>query len=105
MAAGVVRIVRKLFSSPNTSERATLMKKARAVGVKSITFNERGWRFQSGIRTFRMAIVFCLKGRMGHSSIDRVKCDFVVTRLLLVWCSAPAQVPSSSSDVIPCPRA
>ncbi|GBO31605.1 hypothetical protein AVEN_47154-1 [Araneus ventricosus] len=69
MAADIVRIVRKLTSSPNTSGRSTLTKKARAEGVKSITLNENGWKFQSDIRT---AIVFCLKGRMGRSRIDRV---------------------------------
>ncbi|GBM86139.1 hypothetical protein AVEN_8837-1 [Araneus ventricosus] len=66
MTASIVRIVRKLPSSPNTSGRATLTKKAR---VKSITLNERRWKFQSDNRT---AIVFCLKGRMGRSRIDRV---------------------------------
>ncbi|GBO41396.1 hypothetical protein AVEN_131444-1 [Araneus ventricosus] len=73
MTTGIVRIVRKLPSSPNTSGRATLTKKALAAGVKSITFNERGWKFQSDIRTFRTAIVVCMKGRMGRSPIDRVK--------------------------------
>ncbi|GBO22248.1 hypothetical protein AVEN_132030-1 [Araneus ventricosus] len=69
MTAGIVRTPRKLASSPNTTGRATLTKKARAVGVKSISLNERGWKFQSGIRT---AIVFCLKERMGRSRIERV---------------------------------
>ncbi|GBN92129.1 hypothetical protein AVEN_240041-1, partial [Araneus ventricosus] len=49
MTAGIVRIVRKLPSSPNTSGRVTLTKKARTAGVKSITFNERRWKFQSDI--------------------------------------------------------
>ncbi|GBN19906.1 hypothetical protein AVEN_227707-1 [Araneus ventricosus] len=49
MTAGIVRIVRKLPSSPNTFGRATLSKKAPAVGVKSSTLNERGWKFQSDI--------------------------------------------------------
>ncbi|GBN30505.1 hypothetical protein AVEN_144949-1 [Araneus ventricosus] len=70
MTAGIVRIVRKLPSSPNTSARATLTKKARAAGVKSNTISERKWKFQSDIR---MAIVICLKGRIGRSRIDRVK--------------------------------
>ncbi|GBN12455.1 hypothetical protein AVEN_66485-1 [Araneus ventricosus] len=73
MAVGTVRIARKLPSFPKTSGRSTLTKKARAAGVKSITLNERGWKFQSGIRTFRTAVVFCLKARMGRSRIDRVK--------------------------------
>ncbi|GBN84995.1 hypothetical protein AVEN_231497-1 [Araneus ventricosus] len=77
MTAGIVLIVRKLPSSPNTSGRATLTKKTRAAGVKSITRNERGWKFQSDIRTFRTATVFCLQGRMGRSSIDRVKLENV----------------------------
>ncbi|GBM74741.1 hypothetical protein AVEN_197986-1 [Araneus ventricosus] len=70
MTAGIVRIVRKLPSSPNTSGRATLTKKARAVGVTSIALHERGWKFPSDIRA---AIAFCLKGRMGQSRIDRLK--------------------------------
>ncbi|GBM13467.1 hypothetical protein AVEN_40407-1 [Araneus ventricosus] len=73
MTAGIVRIVRKLPSSPNTSGRGTLTKKARAAGVRSITLNERRWEFQSDIRTFRSARVFCLKGPMGRSRVDRVK--------------------------------
>ncbi|GBN21246.1 hypothetical protein AVEN_60930-1 [Araneus ventricosus] len=73
MAAGIVRIVRKLPSSPNTSGRAILTKKACTACVKSITLNERGWKCQSDIRTFRTAIVFCLKGRMRRYRIDRVK--------------------------------
>ncbi|GBL93140.1 hypothetical protein AVEN_216489-1 [Araneus ventricosus] len=73
MTVGIVRILRKLPSSPNTSGRATLTKKSIAAGVKSITLNEKGWRFQSEIRTFRTPVVFCLKGRMGRSRIDRVK--------------------------------
>ncbi|GBM49066.1 hypothetical protein AVEN_155823-1 [Araneus ventricosus] len=71
MTAGIFRIVRKLPSSPNTSGRATLTKKARAAGVKSITLNERVWKFPSDIRTFRTTIIFCLKGRMGLSRMDR----------------------------------
>ncbi|GBL97889.1 hypothetical protein AVEN_127002-1 [Araneus ventricosus] len=70
MTAGIVRIVRKLPSSPNISGRATLPKKASAADVKSITLNERGWKLQSDIRT---AIVFCL---MGRSLIDRVNRNF-----------------------------
>ncbi|GBM88195.1 hypothetical protein AVEN_57951-1 [Araneus ventricosus] len=73
MTAGIVRIVRKFPSSPHTSGIATLTKKACAAGVKSITLNEMGWKLQSDIRTFRTAIVFCLKGRMGRSHINRVK--------------------------------
>ncbi|GBN71530.1 hypothetical protein AVEN_219219-1 [Araneus ventricosus] len=73
MTACIVRIVRKLSSSPNTSGRATRTKKARSAKVKSITLNERGLKFQSDIRTFRTAIVFCLKARMGRSHIDRIK--------------------------------
>ncbi|GBM38405.1 hypothetical protein AVEN_260796-1 [Araneus ventricosus] len=73
MTAAIVRIVRKLPSSPNTSGRATPTKKARAACVKSITLNKRRWKFQSDIWTFRAAIVFCLKERMGRSRINRVK--------------------------------
>ncbi|GBM90374.1 hypothetical protein AVEN_56647-1 [Araneus ventricosus] len=82
MTADIVRIVRKLPSSPNTSVRATLTMEARAAGVKSITLNERGWKFQSDIRTFRSAIVFCLKGRMGRSHIDGVKDCFPMLSLV-----------------------
>ncbi|GBM84263.1 hypothetical protein AVEN_102013-1 [Araneus ventricosus] len=77
MTAGNVRIVRKLPPSPSTSARATLTKKARAVGVKSITLYERGWKFRSDIRTFRTATVFRMKGRMERSRIDRVKVEQV----------------------------
>ncbi|GBM46420.1 hypothetical protein AVEN_256393-1 [Araneus ventricosus] len=51
---------------PEHNGRTTLTNKALAVCVKSI---ERMSKFQSDIRT---AIVFCLKGRMGRSRIDRV---------------------------------
>ncbi|GBN34821.1 hypothetical protein AVEN_51003-1 [Araneus ventricosus] len=71
MTAGTVRLLRKPLSSPNTSGQAPLKKKASAAGVKSITLNEMGWKFQIGIRTFRTAIVFFLKRRMGRSRIDR----------------------------------
>ncbi|GBN04588.1 hypothetical protein AVEN_244232-1 [Araneus ventricosus] len=57
MRAGIVRIVRNLPSSPNTSGRATLTKKARTTGLKSITLNESGWKLQRDIRT---AAVVCL---------------------------------------------
>ncbi|GBN64198.1 hypothetical protein AVEN_11779-1 [Araneus ventricosus] len=73
MRAGTVRILGKPQFSPNTSGRAFLTKKACAVCVKSITLNERVWEFQSDIRTFRTSIVFCLKERLGQSSVDRVK--------------------------------
>ncbi|GBM60799.1 hypothetical protein AVEN_125460-1 [Araneus ventricosus] len=73
MTAGIILIARKLPSSPNTSGRATLTKKARVLGVKSITLKERRWKFLNDFRTLRAAIVFCLKGRMGRSRIDRVK--------------------------------
>ncbi|GBN12106.1 hypothetical protein AVEN_118124-1 [Araneus ventricosus] len=83
--AGIVRILRKLPSSPNTSGGATLTKKAQAVGVKSITLNERGLKFQSDIRT---AIVFCLKGRMGRFRIDRIKdvgqCSYILKQFTFV---------------------
>ncbi|GBN41058.1 hypothetical protein AVEN_118517-1 [Araneus ventricosus] len=72
MAAGIVRIVAKLPSFPNTSGRATLTNRARTAGVKSIALNERGWKFESDTQAFRTAIVFFLKGRMGRSRIDRV---------------------------------
>ncbi|GBO46562.1 hypothetical protein AVEN_208066-1 [Araneus ventricosus] len=59
--------------SPNPSGRATLTKKARAVGERSITFNERGWKFRCDIQALRTAIVFCLKRRLGRSRMDRVQ--------------------------------
>ncbi|GBN33971.1 hypothetical protein AVEN_130489-1 [Araneus ventricosus] len=80
MTAGIVRIVRKLASYPNTSGPDIVTKKARAAGVKLITLNERRWNFQSDIRTFRTAIVFCLKGRMGRSRIDRVNVNIPEAR-------------------------
>ncbi|GBN81697.1 hypothetical protein AVEN_38950-1 [Araneus ventricosus] len=43
MTAGIVRIVRKLPSSPNTSGRATRTKKARIAGMKSNTFVSTYW--------------------------------------------------------------
>ncbi|GBN61844.1 hypothetical protein AVEN_40297-1 [Araneus ventricosus] len=70
MTAGTVRILRKPSFSPNSSGRATLDKKARAAGEKSITLNEREWKVRSDIRT---AIVFCLKRRLGRSRIYRVE--------------------------------
>ncbi|GBL71994.1 hypothetical protein AVEN_115031-1 [Araneus ventricosus] len=70
MTAGTALILRKHPFSPIASGLATLAKKARVAGVKSITLNERGWKFQSDIRT---VTVSCLKGRMGRSRIDRVK--------------------------------
>ncbi|GBL89409.1 hypothetical protein AVEN_225919-1 [Araneus ventricosus] len=84
MTGGTGRILRKPSFSPSASERATLTKKARAAGVKAITFNERGWKRQSDMQTFRTAIVFCLKGRMGRSRIDRVN---RVNRTLKNFCS------------------
>ncbi|GBN31332.1 hypothetical protein AVEN_153049-1 [Araneus ventricosus] len=78
MTAGIVRIVRKFPSYPSTSGRAPLSKKARAAGVKSITINETGWKFQTDIRTFRTAIVSCLKGRMGRSRIDRGNLNYKI---------------------------
>ncbi|GBL66756.1 hypothetical protein AVEN_110985-1 [Araneus ventricosus] len=65
MTAGTLRILRTC--SPSPSGRATLTKKARAAGVKSITPNERGRKLHGDIR---MSTVFCLKGR---SRVDRVK--------------------------------
>ncbi|GBO33136.1 hypothetical protein AVEN_146367-1 [Araneus ventricosus] len=62
MRAGTVRIVRELSSSPHTSGRAILAEKSSAASVKSITLNERVWKFQTVIRNFRTAIAFCLKG-------------------------------------------
>ncbi|GBN55444.1 hypothetical protein AVEN_144243-1 [Araneus ventricosus] len=59
-----------LLCSPNPSGRATLTKKERAVVVKSITLNERRWKLHNDIRT---STVFCSKGRLGRSPIDRVK--------------------------------
>ncbi|GBM25379.1 hypothetical protein AVEN_12314-1 [Araneus ventricosus] len=76
MTAGIVR---KLPSSPNTSGRSTVTKKARTACVKSITNNERVRKFQSDIRSLRDFVVFCLKGRMGRSRIDRVK-SYVVDK-------------------------
>ncbi|GBM92469.1 hypothetical protein AVEN_2108-1 [Araneus ventricosus] len=73
MTTGTVRILRKPASSPNTSGRATLRKKASAAVVKLITLNERGWKFQNDILTLRTAIVFCLKRHMGRLRIDRIK--------------------------------
>ncbi|GBL97773.1 hypothetical protein AVEN_231940-1 [Araneus ventricosus] len=73
MTASVIGIVRKLPSFPNTSGQATLTKKTRAAGVKSITLYERRWEFQSDIRTFWTAIVFCSDGRMARFRIYRVK--------------------------------
>ncbi|GBM76596.1 hypothetical protein AVEN_143018-1 [Araneus ventricosus] len=99
MTAGIVRIVRKLPPSPNTSGRATLTKEARAAGVKSITLNERGWKFQSDIRTFRTAIViFCLKGRMGRSHIDGLKDCFPVSSLVTLPNLVTFQLISRTTD-------
>ncbi|GBM89360.1 hypothetical protein AVEN_59469-1 [Araneus ventricosus] len=72
MTAGTVRILRfPPFPKSNRTSHST--RKAHFVGVQSITLNERGRKFYSDIRTFRTAAVFCLKGRLGRSSIDRDK--------------------------------
>ncbi|GBM76299.1 hypothetical protein AVEN_81847-1 [Araneus ventricosus] len=76
MTTGTVQILRKPSFSPNPSGRAILTKKARAAGEKSITLNKRGWNLRSGIRTFRTAIVVCLKKRLGRSRIERVKVKY-----------------------------
>ncbi|GBN78836.1 hypothetical protein AVEN_91382-1, partial [Araneus ventricosus] len=44
----------------------------------AITFNERRWKFPNDIRTFRTAVVFCLKERFGRSRIDRVKASKIL---------------------------
>ncbi|GBO24218.1 hypothetical protein AVEN_204983-1, partial [Araneus ventricosus] len=51
------RNYKKTFYSPNPSGRAILTKDTCAAGVKSITFNDRGWKLYSDIRT---ATVFFL---------------------------------------------
>ncbi|GBM38507.1 hypothetical protein AVEN_24598-1 [Araneus ventricosus] len=70
---GTVRVLRSPpSSSQNPTGRATLTKKACPAGVKSIALNEREWTFHSDFRTFWTTAVFCLKGRLGRSRIDRV---------------------------------
>ncbi|GBO08767.1 hypothetical protein AVEN_68307-1 [Araneus ventricosus] len=54
---------------PNPSRRATLKEKARSVGVKSVTLNERE-KFPRDIRTLRTAAVFSLKSHWERSRID-----------------------------------